>query len=471
MLLHILQLLLNIGGTNVLSDTEQIKLFEDEDIEYAEDLETNDILLKTDAGAIIGDETGEGTDSDNDDNSSKRLKIKDYENIIEGNLADLPIFLFMRPKKVEIENDNGKLVKIPIVMNDNNIMKIEWEDSKGNRRALEQRGSAKYGLLQFGDIEILLACMKAHFNLSDNNVIPYTGSGYNFPTEYYFTYSEVARILGYKSCGGSTLQMIDVALQRMTDVSIWNTIEGGLYDAKNKNAMTDRKTGNHVIEKYDAYDYKEMKVKGMKRDDYRYIRNYIRLSDFFNYSMCQKYFKFIDYDLFVSMKQSVSKKIYLIIHKWRNNRKEIKVRFETLYARIPLSDEMPEFRKKQYIKDAVKELIMLSYLQDVRYEKDRRHQKDYVVFVFPDGKLLDSGNVYNTLGDVKKAMVEKYGFEMDVANALIDFNMNSRDFFDYILAFMRYADQLSSMGGIKDNIAFIKDGLTSRYNIPRKFYK
>lgn len=418
-----------------------------------------------------------------EEDAIKYLTIKKNESVVEGNWADLPIFSFNRAKYYltgDVKKDNEIRKFGAIVVNqkaenivDRFIKRYKWQ-KKGEKegqiisRGLEIVGSLKYGLLQFSDFEILMATSKAHYNLKGRNKIEIQDKRYLFPRELEFTYSEVAKTMGYKNAGGSELRKIDIALKRMTEVTVWNTIDGGLYDVTNKKNITNVTNGYHIIDEYIAYRYSDLKETGEKRKNYRDIKCKIKLNNFFYESMCKSYFKLFDYDMFKQIKKSIAKKIYLITHKWRgsNKKKRWFITYDVLFERIPIDENLPRFKKKEVVVNSCKELIELGYFENVIYNKT------YIEFIFPHGVesstyLLDK---YHVVSEIKISLKDNYGLSEDEISDYINIDKFSLEFINYISALMRYCDYKVVKTKIKDKKKYIIGGLVGKYDIPVQFY-
>lgn len=391
----------------------------------------------------------------------KEITISKYDNIIEGNFADIPIFSNRRPVKKKLSDGT----EVSIVTNENNISLYTWIDSKGRKGAIEIRGSAKYGLPQFIDLEVLLAVMKAHYNISGRNIVPVDDNNtYGFPRVYYFTFNEVAKILGYKTCSGNIIKLIDSALQRMHDAAIHNTLLGGLWDIDGKKYVKDDKKAYHIIDEYESYSYRRVNAEGEKRKNYKEIKSWIKINEFFHNSMCKSYIKFFDQQLFEELRSQFSKRLYLIIHKWRNKKKDINIRLETLYDRMPMDDSIDKYRKREYLTRALKELKNIGYLRDYKLYPTYVH----IIYAAP---IINGQNKYCSINDLKQALIINYAFSVAEADEYLNLYKMSELGYEYYFALLRYCDyKLSMTNDISDKKGYIKKGLEEKYNIPEQFY-
>ena len=293
----------------------------------------------------------------------KTININATEGIIEGSLVDMP---FITCKKT------NEII---------NVVNYNWLDSNGIQHGVEIVGG-KYGIPTTEEFDVLIALLKI---FATNNKIEFgeavNEENYNINNpEMIITFSlnQIAREMGKKSFSSSVLNRIKQAIYTLKQTTISNRQAGALYDINNKKYLESSEKLFSIIEEANFYSLQAHK-KSPKKD-----LNSVRLGKFFYQSIKGGYFKYINYDTYKQLKNGVAKRIFLCLTKWRNNKLYITLKYDTLYSRIPLEDDIPKKQKKATLKRACNALVKIDYLQS--YEM----KQHYVTFIFGNNKIKGS---------------------------------------------------------------------------------
>lgn len=382
----------------------------------------------------------------------KVIKIDNTRSLIEGNMMSSPLFIVDRKR-----GETGTL-------------DIEWVDSNGVHRNMTLIASNESDLPNAKDFSVLVGILKLYSEQNPEIYYNYNEQLYDMPVRVNFTYSDIARVLGYKSCGGSVIKQIQTALRNLAMVSIRS--EGGLYDPVTKQYIESREAVFKLIE-YDIYKYSDVK-EGEKRLDAKSMRerNYVEISSFFYNSMRHGNFKIYNYDIYRKLKRDISKQVFFIIDKWRGNKTKtpfVYYKYSTLYSRMALNEGLSENTKNMYIRRAADDLKEAGYIADYDIKPG-----EGIVFKFDNSVDVDLNNMnnsylgldnYNNFDDVVETLGE-YGVPKDIIDDYVNqFNI------EYVKALLRYFDVAIRYDRIEENATgFLVKGLKTPYNIPNKYY-
>ena len=397
-----------------------------------------------------------------------------------------------RRKKIEINLD-GTLMELNWLLlplapigkeRDVGTIIVKWTDSNNKLRGIKISMTDGYNMLTRFDIKVLAALQKLYSE--QNNIIEYNYDQkiYNMPVKINYTISKIAKILQYKTCGGSIITKIKQSIRKLTNCTVTSLYAGGIYDASNKTYIETDEKAFHIIESYEMYEYKQVEKSGKKRISPRQIKNFneVTINNLFFNNMKKGYFRIISLDMLMSLKQDVSQRLFTLLEGWYCDKKPyVYFHYKTLYDRIPLnpiSEEeksMPNKEKNRYIRNACKELKEKKYIQE--YITD----KEGIYFIFE--KILGGENAYKDY--IENAVKDYYGLNKynkdeeivtTLMNAGFDGNeietyTSNRDK-EYVKALLRLYDvNLRHDNLKKEPKGFLISGLTPPYyKIKSKYF-
>lgn len=386
--------------------------------------------------------------------------IRDYEVYMEGNLIDIPFFYFYNFSKKKIkERKKERYAGIAIQNSRPTIMKYIWNDSKGNERGVEIMGSPITGVPGEYEYNVLMSLFYL-YSKQNNQLTILNGSVKNLSPEIYFNLKEVARVLGIKNIGGSSLKKIKEAIDNLTTTTVTEIYENSLYKSD---------AGVQIEKKYHILEYTEIETN--KSVEGHRITGKVVINRFFFENLCNSYFKIIDYESYINLKSIIARRLYLILSKWRNERSSMYLKYETLYNRIPLT-EGENFKKNQNIRNAAKQLINIGFL--VGIEPDR----EGINFKFTNNEVAatlekkgpkkinnNKTKPYETISDILQGL-KSFGLtDSEIDDVLKNAEMN------YLKALMKYADTRRMAGTInKNDKNFLLKGIRQPYNIDRTYF-
>lgn len=181
--------------------------------------------------------------------------------------------------------------------------------------------------------------------------------------------------------------------------------------------------------------------------------------------MCNKYFKSIDYEKYLELNSIISRRIFLILTKWRRDYDEIYLKYENLYNRIPLV-EGENRSKNRNIKNAANSLMDGGFITS--FEADRNGIK----FFFPPKQdkspkpaLIPKSRPYEKFTDILQGL-ESFGLTASEIYEVLDLR-ERKD----IAALLRYADERRMAGTLNDNPKnFVLKGVQQSYNLDPSYY-
>lgn len=300
-------------------------------------------------------------------NKVKILRIPVDKSILEGNLMELPFITYFKSKE-------------PLT-----VVEYFWVDSKGVEKKIEVRGS-KWGVPNEYCFDVLTALFRLHIRQNKSVEFNIDENRWNMNKTIHFSLTELAKEMGYKSFGKNVFDKLDISLETLNDTTIYNKANGAFLDVKSNTYLSaEAKESIGIIRNYKSYRYSKLQ-EGAKRINYRDIKDYtsVMIDDFIYESLCNSYFKIFNYEQFSKLEMGIAKKMFLLLNKWRAERKKVFLKWETLYQRIPListnkDDEKPDKYKKRRIRDACKKLIEIGFIKEV-------HENTIgIEFIFNDG--------------------------------------------------------------------------------------
>lgn len=366
----------------------------------------------------------------------KTIKIGSKNSIIEGNLAEMPLVKYGRAAPV------GNVVSYPWVS----------DDKEYN---IEIRGSAKYGLPKEFDFDVLLALLRLYAKqkaIAYEQMIKDDSSITTEEATLYFTLNELAKELK-KSTGGKNIKRLQEAIETLKDTSV----HGQFYDKYKGKYVAKVKKGISIIDEYQFYEVQDDE----KSPGWRGIKDqtYVVFNKFYVRSIHNTYFKYYNYDQYLSIgKSGIAKKLYLLLCKWRNNRSTISVKYSTLYKKIPLDLEKPDAYNKKITKSACNKLVEKGIIHKCVFDKDT------ITFYFSSNEAISKEmktlrSKYLTFGSIKE-WFNANGFSDVEFTGYMDTLMYNAE---YVKALIRYTEVN------KNSIHDIKSYVDKGMHLP--FYK
>lgn len=373
------------------------------------------------------------------------IKIKANESIIEGNLADIPLVYYSKTKE-------------PIT-----AIEYVWNDSKGKKHSVSIRGSSVHGLLNEYDFDVLLALIRLYIKNRELQHKLFITSDKHLKMEdlkLCYTINEVLREMGKSNPNAETKKRVKIAIEKLVDFKI----HGDLHDSV-KDTKTRRSKSYSILHAYQSFD----EFDDIKKQNWKSVKEetFVIFDAFFIRSICNSYFKYFDYQAYLSIgKQGIAKKLYLIINKWRNNKAKLKVGLITLYERIPLDMNKDFSYNKRIIKKACDKLKSVGIIKNYVFVDDM------VEFVFVSDKQIkkvaEKRRESYTLFTQVVNRLKEHGLTEEQVNERLNYIVAN---FDYTKALLRYIDDLLEHKKIDNLPNYILKGLTSPgYEIDKAYY-
>lgn len=279
---------------------------------------------------------------------AKILKLNDDKGLLEGNLMEIPFINYNKKSDVR-------------------IIEYTWIDSDNNKRGIEVRASAKHGLPSPAEFDVLCAFFRLYFKKrSTYHNYQYTIEDYvkenNEKRRYInFNVTELAREMGYACASGQIINNIRNSIECLVETTLYSRFEGGLLDVKtNKYKRENRTKAFHILNGFESVEY--------KRNNHTTYE--VEIDDFFFQSVTHNYFNYYSVPLLQSITDSVAKKMFFIMTKWRNNRQSMVLYHNTLFDRIPLPEDMPRHRKNQKLRRGYQNLKDYGFIENFIMEKE-----------------------------------------------------------------------------------------------------
>jgi hypothetical protein len=173
----------------------------------------------------------------------------------------------------------------------------------------------------------------------------------------------------------------------------------------------------------------------------------------------------------MSLKSGISKKLLLMLDKWKGKRGNIELYYKTLYERIPLIDTKSVSYRNKCIRTAADELKRVEFIQD--YVCDDKKKK--INFIFNKDSLNDIGqdkdtycarDKYNSFHEIMQGFRD-FGFTNEEAEKLLDLNR-----LPYIKALLRSCHIKQQYNSVPSPKGYIFVGLNDPegYKNLDKFY-
>ncbi len=391
----------------------------------------------------------------------KVISIKIDEDFIENNLIDLPFIYYYKSKE-------------PIT-----AITYNWTTSDGTNRAVEVR-SSKYGIPTPYEYDVLLALFRLYIKQHNNKIICISEEDTSefdaLDNTVSFSYRELIKEMGYKSYSNVLKTKVEKAIETLCDTNIYNTARGGLYNPFTKEYITDSKFQVGILDGYKTYNYITLKDEHgnvvldengqpIMKLDKNSIKDKcaVRIDRFFLKNLYYGNGKISDKNLRLSLKNDVARKVYLILNKWRNNRSEMFLKFETLYHRIPLNNEKSDYYRKRRVMDSLEELKNKGFIAD--YEK--RKEGVNIIFNQEEKRLIAP----------KNDILSKYNSYEELLNGFKTHGIDDKSIAKYLKlhqipyyqALLRLVeDKIDKIDNVK---SYVLKGLIDEYeNIDKKYY-
>lgn len=365
----------------------------------------------------------------------KVIKLKSYEGINESNLMTIPFVSF-------------KKAKVPII-------ERTWVRSNGEEVGITVKGSVDFGCPTMTEMDILLALFRIMMKDKSNQYeYDKANNQVKFNRKINFTYNELAKELNYADLNGKIKEKIEKSIKILNETTIYSNfairdIEQGEYVADFKGEQSCRILGG-----FKSYSMTKRKKQGKKYADHREIREEtsVEIDKFFFNNMCNNYFKIYDFKKYISLNQSIAKKLFLILSQWSHGYEKY-VSYKVLYDYIGL-DVNTKKEQNYYnrrIKDSANELKSINFINDFEVR-----QTEGINFIFNKPRLdkIKFKDKYLTFDDIYSRLRD-IGFGLDDIHEYVRLDNES-----YISALLRYIDdKIAKEHTIKNLKAYVEQGL------------
>lgn len=379
-----------------------------------------------------------------DKRKNKIITIKSSEALIEGNFFDIPIFFTSRKKKPT--KTGYETLEIA----------YEWTDSKGSHRGLKIEAPPSCGLPAELEYDVLMGLFKIYS--AQNQQLSFLDGKLEMSPRIEFTTSMLLKNMGWKSKGSNATKIIDRALTTLTKTSITNVHSGGLYDIESEDYIECEKTVFHIL---DRYKHTTRSTLTRKETGYKDSVLMVEFNKFFFENMCNSFFKIINYNNYLELKSIVSKRLYMILEKWRNGRNEAFFKYITLSERIPLTHPKQSYKNKK-IRDALDELKSIGVIMDYITKRSG------VNIIFKDKKKTYIENrklsMYSKLSEIMK----RFG-ELSLSEVDVDFMFENIEIED-IRALLRYVDDWQKDNDMESVLGIIPRYIDEPFEIEKQYY-
>lgn len=396
----------------------------------------------------------------------KSLVLQSHQSLGEGNFFDLPFIYPFRTKEILT------------------FYEFKWLDSVNKKnRSIRVYGNDKLGGIPTSfDYDVLIALYKIMVK-NNQNSFAYNkdSSKYEFDGKVEFSFPELAEALGWKTenskIGGNNIKKLKESLERLASITIFNTELGGLYDITKKNSAVDTVTQINLIQSLKYYDPQNPGEVASKKSS-------CRIGEFFLNSLQNSYLKIIDYDFYLEISSWYTKKLYVLLNKWRGEKAQIDLLFDTIYQRLPLPEEKETKERNRIIKKAANELVSLGFLtsfvinpkaKKIQFYFNQDFKKTSLSLNEPKkmGKyeyITQAREKYRKREEIVNRL-KSVGFDNEYINMKLDMCSASRDYWEYLKALLRYTDCKEYFNAIKDIKAFLETGMYGEnYDIEPAFY-
>lgn len=352
------------------------------------------------------------------------FNLKENYGIVETNLGVLP-FISMKRKKV-------------------NILNRTWTRSNGQQVMLKVVGGED-GVPQMKDMDVLLALLRLNAK-QQNNCFKKVNGNVEINRRIYFTYAELARELGLEIRGGSMKARLEKSIKKLNEATIYNKF--AFMDAKTKEYIKVFKGEKscRILRNYTSYEMCDSIKDNGKYLSAKEIKEmqYVEIDDFFYENMCCNYFNSYNFNMYISLKMDMAKKIFLILNIWSKSSSKF-ITYQALfdYIGLDIKEAKDQYYAINQIKKAMTELMSIKYIDGYDEEKGRG-----INIIFNQKKLdiLNFKNLYITSGDQFNAL-RAYGIRIDQVSLILT-NFSK----EYVAAVLRSLKYKSAKGEVKKNM-------------------
>lgn len=298
------------------------------------------------------------------------IKLRSNETIMDGDFVQSP---FLAPYRGE-----------PIT-----YIEYQWETIENGVpviRGIEVSGHGKLGVPTLQDKDVYRALQSIYIWSKVNDGVLSLEKDINKITEKdliidFQTIDNIAIEMGYeaKKISGQLRKRIKECIERLVATTIFNSENGGLYDAVNKKYITDRKATYRYLESMENYTVRDCEncdrhlgcdrtAKNCINPNNQIDVTQIKMSLHTYLNIANNYRLYYDRDNAKKIKNAISKEIYLISRKWIGNGYISKANIKKYMDRISINAKL-EKHKKEKIKKAVENLNNYDFVE-AYIEKD-----------------------------------------------------------------------------------------------------
>lgn len=365
------------------------------------------------------------TQENGDVNEKVFFKMKAYQSINEKNLMTLP-FLWL-----------GK--------NAPNEIQRTWKKANGDTVGI--RVISPSGVPSIFEFDILLALLKIYIQDNDDGfLIDKKTKECDISDKIHFSYRELCKTMGYKQYGGTIKKKLEQGIKRLTETTMYSQFSIVDASAKDVESRFRGTRSFRLIQNYIGYDkdkYFKMFGRELKASE---IKDYqvIQLDPFIFENLKNSYFQVYNYDTYTSLKQGISKRLFLILSTWSKSTSKY-IKYQTLYDYIGLdiTDNKSRLSYNKMIKKALDELVGVGFIDSFQ---TKRGQGVNIVFnsLKNDTKLLKTS--YTSENECV-AKLREMGFEYeDIGKVIKQADLK------YIAGLLRYIDARLSKGNTISNL-------------------
>lgn len=142
-------------------------------------------------------------------------------------------------------------------------------------------------------------------------------------------------------------------------------------------------------------EVRKIKVEDLKSEDKGHVRNsYVKeiikitFSSYIQTNIVNKGYLLFNSKQLLGIKSSVTRSIYQMIEKWRNNKEEMTVFSKRLASRIPLSWKKENISSTvSRLKRSFKELVEMELIKSAKFFRNGHNEESYFMVVFNNSRL------------------------------------------------------------------------------------
>lgn len=383
--------------------------------------------------------------SDEIDVKQKKLAVYNSHVVNESNLMTIPIFSLKRKKKITV--DGQSFYK-------DTMLSYTWKrgDAEVGLRVV---GSSKSGCPTIHELEVYLGLMKLATKSQNNLLLFEDGKVSNFPRKIYFTYRELAKVLGYSGFGKKTKESLENAIQCMNETTIYSDFALRNQESKDYVADFNGSESFRLLENYCAYSVTRFKKANKSLLSSRDVKEYqsVELGEFFYKNLCNGYLKLLNFDLFLQLTRGMAKKLMLLLTQWSHgSEKVLKVATIYNYLGVQASTSSDKATSKRELKLSLTELVDHRFLADFRFL-----DRETLLIKFPESTTAT------------KKLMAKYTTEIEVVVRLREIGFEyeeigkycTKENLGYVAALLRYTDYRQGTTSIDHLKAFVLKGLVN----------